>query len=124
MICSGQTSNLFFTPSRSSNVFDMVLMSVILGETSCAMSLSPVEIRTARSCFAAAQASVPMTSSASTPGSRRMGSPMPFTATNNGSICARRSSGIGGRWALYSANKSSRKVLPGASNTTAMRSGS
>ena len=124
MICSGQTSNLFFTPSRSSTVLLMVLISVICGDTSCAMSLSPVEISTLRFCLAAAQASVPMTSSASTPCSRRMGRPMPFTASNSGSICERRSSGIGGRCALYSANRSSRKVLPGASNTTAMRSGS
>jgi hypothetical protein len=87
MICSGKTSNLFFTPSRSSTVFDMVLMSVILGDTSCAMSLSPVEISTLRSCFAAAQASVPMTSSASTPGLAQDGQPMPFTASNSGSIC-------------------------------------
>ena len=49
---------------------------------------------------------------------------MPLTAPNSGSICERRSSGMGGRCALYSANSSSRKVLPGASNTTAMRSGS
>ena len=76
MICSGNTSNLFFTPARSSSVLLMVLISVICGDTSCAMSLSPVEISTLRFCFAAAQASVPMTSSASTPGSRRIGRPM------------------------------------------------
>ena len=35
-----------------------------------------------------------------------------------GRSATRRSSGIGGRCALYSANRSSRKVLPGASNTT------
>ena len=52
-------------------------MSVICGDTSCAMSLSPVEMSTLRFCFAAAQASVPMTSSASTPVSRRIGRPMP-----------------------------------------------
>ena len=47
------------------------------------------------------------------PASRRMGKPMPRTASNSGSICERRSSGIGGRCALYSANSSSRNVLPG-----------
>ena len=56
MICSGKTSNLFLTPARSSTVSVMVLMSVICGDTSWAMSLSPVEISTLRFCFAAAQA--------------------------------------------------------------------
>ena len=46
MICSGKTSNLFLTPARSSSVLLMVLISVIRGDTSCAMSLSPVEIST------------------------------------------------------------------------------
>jgi hypothetical protein len=124
MICSGKTSNFAFTPSRSSTVPLIVLMQVIFGSTSWAMSLSPVEMSTLRPCFAAVMASVPMTSSASTPVSRRIGRPWPRTASNNGWICERRSSGIGGRCALYSANNSSRNVLPGASNTTAMRSGS
>jgi hypothetical protein len=102
----------------------IVLMQVICGDTSCAMSLSPVEMSTLMPLFAASQASVPITSSASTPDSRRIGRPSPRTASNKGSICDRRSSGIGGRCALYSANSSSRKVFPGASNTTAIFAGS
>ncbi len=118
MICSGQTSNFAFTPLRSSVVLLMVFTSVISALTSCAMSLSPVEISTGWPCAAARRASVPMTSSASTPEMRSIGRPSAVTASSSGSIWPRRSSGIGGRWALYSANSSSRKVLPGASNTT------
>ncbi len=40
---------------------------------------------------------------------------------SSGSTCERRSLGIGGRFALYSVNSSSRNVLPLASNTTAIR---
>jgi hypothetical protein len=46
MICSGKTSNFAFTPSRSSTVPLIVLMQVMFGSTSWAMSLSPVEIST------------------------------------------------------------------------------
>ena len=101
----------------------MVLMSVIEPSTSCAMSLSPVEISTVCPARAARQASVPMTSSASTPAMRSSGRPCAAMISSSGSICARRSSGMAGRCALYSANRSSRKVRPGASNTTAMRRG-
>ena len=72
---------------------------------------------------AAASASVPMTSSASTPGTRRIGSPRASTTSHIGCTCARRSSGIGGRLALYSGYRSSRKVFPGASTTKATYSG-
>ncbi len=41
------------------------------------------------------------------------------TSSFSGSICRARSSGIGGRFALYCGYHSSRNVLPGASNTTA-----
>ena len=58
-------------------------------------------------------ASVPMTSSASTPGIRSSGRPSASTAAISGSTWLRRSSGIGARCALYSANRSSRKVRPG-----------
>jgi len=86
--------------------------------------LSPVEITTLRPAAAAWRASVPITSSASTPATRSSGSPSAATASSSGSIWARRSSGIGGRCALYSANSSSRNVLPGASNTTPTSGGS
>src|SRR3569623_1859776 len=68
--------------------------------------------------------SVPITSSASTPSTTRHGRPLARTPSCSGSICATRSSGMGGRCALYCSNKSSRKVLPLASNTTATYSGS
>ena len=87
------------------------------------MSLSPVEISTSKPAAAPCKARVPMTSSASTPGTRSSASPMADTVSYRGCTCERRSSGMGGRCALYCSNKSSRKVRPGASNTTAMRSG-
>ncbi len=70
--------------------------------------------------FVACRASVPMTSSASTPGTINSGSPMARMMSCMGSICSASSPGIGGRFALYSAYRSSRNVLPRASNTTAM----
>ena len=82
MICSGQTSNLAFTPLRSSVVLLMVFTSVMRASTSCAMSLSPVEISTGWPCAAARQASVPITSSASTPAMRSIGSPSAVTAAS------------------------------------------
>ncbi|CNT87985.1 Uncharacterised protein [Salmonella enterica subsp. enterica serovar Bovismorbificans] len=75
----------------------MVLISVIFGVTNCAISLSPVLINTGRPTFSASRASVPITSSASTPETASSGNPMALTMACNGSICARRSSGIGGR---------------------------
>ena len=43
---SGGTPNLAFTPSTSSRSLLMVLISVTSGVTSCARSLSPVEMTT------------------------------------------------------------------------------
>ena len=123
MTCSGQTSNFAFTPARSMTLPLMVLMSVTPSSTSCAMSLSPVDTRTCSPWARAVRVSVPMTSSASTPLIRSKGKPRPCTASSNGSTCARSSSGMGGRCALYCSNKASRKVGPEASNTTAMRAG-
>ncbi len=62
-----------------------------------------------------------MTSSASTPSTRSTGRPGARLIVSSGSTCDRRSFGMGGRFALYSVNSSSRKVLPLASKTTAMR---
>jgi hypothetical protein len=64
-------------------------------------------------------ASVPITSSASTPGTFSTFQPSRRTTSWIGSIWVRSSGGIGERVALYSAYSSSRKVLPGASNTQA-----
>ncbi|KAG1605435.1 hypothetical protein G6F45_014207 [Rhizopus arrhizus] len=89
------------------------------GRTSWAKSLSPVEMVTFRSCARPCRASVPITSSASTPGMRRMLMPSASTMRHIGSTWLRSSSGIGGRLALYWAYRSSRKVLPGASTTNA-----
>ena len=61
----------------------------------------------------ACSASVPITSSASTPDTRSIGKPSACTICSIGSTCARRSSGIAARVALYSGYSSSRKVGPG-----------
>ena len=97
----------------------MVLISVTCGVTSCARSLSPVEIITRWPLAAAWRASVPMASSASMPGTTSTGQPSRRTTSWMGSIWRRRSSGIGARWALYSGYQASRKVGPLASKTQA-----
>ena len=119
MISSGPTPNFSFTPSTSRRLPVMVLTSVMCPSTSCAMSLSPVEITTGRPAAALLRARVPITSSASTPSTHSNGRPRARTLACSGSTWTRRSSGIDGRLALYSANSSSRKVGPLASKTTA-----
>ena len=98
---SGRTPNFSITPASSSTLPVMVLVSVMPGRTSWAKSLSPVEMVTGMPAACACSASVPITSSASTPDTRRMGKPRASTIFIIGSTWARRSSGIGGRWALY-----------------------
>ena len=119
IISDGGTPYFASTSSGPRMVLFIVLISVIFGVTNCAISLSPVLISTGFPIFSAARARVPITSSASTPGTASNGSPIAFTMVCRGSICALRSSGIGGRCDLYSSNNSSRNVLPLASNTTA-----
>ena len=97
IINSGGTPYFATTSSGPRIVLVMVLMSVMPGVTSCAISLSPVLISTGRPIFSASRASVPITSSASTPETANSGKPIAFTMVCSGSICARRSSGIGGR---------------------------
>ena len=102
MMSSGGTPNFSTTPSRSMLVSLMVLSRVTWSFTNCAMSLSLVEMRTARPWALAWLAKVPITSSASTSGTVSSGSPMARMISKVGSICLRRSSSIGGRLALYS----------------------
>ncbi|MNC08699.1 hypothetical protein D3C75_562960 [compost metagenome] len=97
MMSSGGTPYLVRTSSGPRMVLVMVLISVTPGVTNCAISLSPVLINTGRPTRSASSASVPITSSASTPETARRGKPMALTIAWRGSICARRSSGIGGR---------------------------
>jgi hypothetical protein len=80
----------------------MVSTITMWGVTSCARSLSPLEMTTSTPCPAAARASVPITSSASTPGTASTVQPSSRTTSWMGAIWLRRSSGIGARWALYS----------------------
>ncbi len=119
MMRSGGTPNLASTPATSSVSLDIVLISVTCSSTSCARSLSPVEITVFQPAAVAARASVPIASSASMPGTMMMGQPSISTTAWIGSIWSTRSSGIDDRLALYSGYQSSRKVLPLASNTQA-----
>jgi hypothetical protein len=80
----------------------MVSMMVMCSFTSWARSLSPLEMTTSMPWRAAATARVPITSSASTPGTSSTGQPMRRTTSWMGAIWLRRSSGMGLRWALYS----------------------
>ena len=116
---SGGTPNFASTPAASSVSLFIVLISVTLSSTSCAMSLSPVETTVFQPAAVAARASVPMASSASMPGTMMMGQPSISTTAWMGSICSARSSGIEERLALYSGYQSSRNVLPLASKTQA-----
>ena len=116
---SGGTPNLSITPCTSSDSRLMVFTSATRSFTSCARSLSPVEMMTRQPASPATRASVPITSSASTPGTSSTGQPSSRTAAWMGSICETRSSGMGGRWALYWSYISLRKVGPLASKTQA-----
>ncbi len=102
MMRPGGTPNFASTPAGAMRVFFMVSIRVTPGLDSCAMSLSPVEISTGRPCSCACRVRVAMTSSASTPSTIRSGRPIARMAWCSGAICTRSSSGMGGRWALYS----------------------
>ncbi len=121
MMRSGGTPNLATTPATSSTSggLAMVLISDTWSVTNWARSLSPVEMTTLWPAAAPTRASVPMASSASMPGTSSTGQPISRTTSWMGAICARKSSGMGARWALYSGYHSSRKVGPLASNTQA-----
>ncbi len=97
----------------------IVSITVTCSLTSWLRSLSPLEITVLMPRSVAMHDSVPITSSASTPGTCSTFQPSSRTTSWIGSICARRSGGIGERVALYCAYRSSRNVLPGASNTQA-----
>ncbi len=78
----------------------MVSITVMCSFTSWLRSLSPLEMMQVMPCCAATWASVPITSSASTPGTSSTFQPSSFTTSWIGAICARRSSGMGERLAL------------------------
>ena len=80
----------------------MVSMMRMCSVTSCARSLSPLEMTTSRPCCAPTRASVPITSSASTPGTASTRQPSSSTTSWIGAIWLRKSSGMGERLALYS----------------------
>ena len=84
------------------SVLFMVLINVTWSSTSCAISLSPVLTNDFIPKAVARFVRVPMTSSASTFGSTINGKPIAFIMVCKGAICERSSSGIGGRFALYS----------------------
>ena len=83
---SGGTPNLLTTPASSSTSPLMVLTSVTWLLTNCARSLSPVDTTVCTPRSAARQASVPITSSASTPSIASTGQPSARTARWMGSI--------------------------------------
>ena len=125
-IWSGRTPNFAITASTLSRRLPVIVLTSSTrpwpgagSRTSWAKSLSLVEMVTSMPSAAPCSASVPITSSASTPGSRRMVKPSASTIRHIGSTCARRSSGIGGRLALYCGYSASRKVGPLASTTKA-----
>ena len=99
-ISAGGTPNSAVTPATSRRLPFMVSMMVMRSSTSWLRSLSPLDITTRKPWAAAVLASVPMTSSASTPAIASTGQPKRRTTSWMGAICARRSSGMGERLAL------------------------
>ena len=97
IMSSGPTPNFSTTPGISITVSVMVFTNVTCLLTSCAISLSPVETTTSMPISVACAASVPMTSSASTPSITNSGIPIARIILCIGSTCGRRSSGMGGR---------------------------
>ena len=74
-IWSGRTSNFASTPA-SSNVSLLIVLTILMrGRTSCVRSLSDDEMTVSMPASAACCASVPMTSSASTPSTISSGQP-------------------------------------------------
>ena len=105
MIWSGFTPNFSRTPAASIGTGGtpsrvMVLTRMVSSSTSCARSLSPVEITVRMPARRACVASVPITSSASMPGTTSSGQPSACVSSWMGAIWATRSSGVEARLAL------------------------
>ena len=124
MTCSGGTPNFSMTPDSStiSSSFPPFpgRYNLTVGETSCMKSLSLVTRNVSTFSFSARLASVPITSSASKPGSSTTGTLNARTTSFNVSIMADISSGIFCRVALYSGYALWRNVGSIVSKTTAM----
>ena len=78
-ICSGLMPNLSMTPWLSVTLPVKLSSSITASLTSCAMSLSPVEMTTWWPCSTARCVSVPIMSSASAPSIRNRGIPSAVT---------------------------------------------
>ena len=92
---SGSTPNRARTSATPMRRSRMVSYSVVRSSTSCIMSLSPVTMTVSMPAAVACVASVPMTSSASTPASSITGRRSAATSRRMYGICGRSSSGIG-----------------------------
>lgn len=97
MISFGGTSYLFIIFFGSRMVFVMVLISVIFGVISCVIFLSLVLISIGRSVFSVSRVRVSITSFVFTLEIVSSGSFIVLIIACKGSICVRRSFGIGGR---------------------------
>ena len=105
MICPGSTPNFSRTPAASISAGGtpsrvMVLTSTVRSSTSWARSLSPVEMTVRMPRAAAWVASVPITSSASMPGTTSSGQPSARVSSWIGAICCTSASGVWARLAL------------------------
>ena len=104
------TSSLFFLGGRN---------RINPGRNSWKKSLSGLATATAMPSSIARPASVPMISSASTPGTRTSVMSMARKSSWTTGTALMTSSGAGGRWPLYPRYSSCRNVFPDASKTTA-----
>jgi hypothetical protein len=97
---SGGTPNFSRTSGGPMNRLRMVSSMKTRSPTTCMRSLSPEHMTTFMPASDARQASVAMTSSASTAGTITLGMPKVSTTRCSSSTCAARSGGMGGRPAL------------------------
>ena len=119
LICVGLTPNFSKTFSSLKVLWVMVFIKVVSGSlTSCIRSLSRLETTHLKSLSLATVTKVAITSSASTPSTSSSGKPIALQISFTGFNCSLKSSGIGGRFDLYSSKISCLKFLPLASKTT------
>ena len=110
MICSGETSNLAFTPARSMRVAHGVdQRDVLVHQLRHVLVTGGDQHRLAG--IGRAPSDSAMTSSASTPEMRSSGRPWRSRRHTVARFASAGRPGMGGRCALYSANSSSRKVF-------------
>ena len=126
-ICAGATP-YFSSTIAGSNTTTSLMPFFVVKMRVCSLaswqaSLSPVTSRTSQPSASARAATVPRISSPSQPGTLTTGMSIDSSRSSISGNCTRRSSSIGGRWALYSSIASMRNAGLPASNAHTIASG-